>query len=215
MAGLVACEAPEGPPAPSSAAPAAVAPDRMQRFVWDAERRAFLFEGQPLATGRLWTFEGATDGFVMTRGAAALMEPSGLRIVETGYDPILRSPSGLRLNGYRYSLVLVRLSRVRPGGAWDGALLYRTPTHGEAAAFQTTPLKDGRPQLGETMILAYDMARPKQGGDDWALSYIDQLRFDLDQDAGGAFVIRQIAVVQNPGADALGPAPLPKAAPAD
>jgi hypothetical protein len=54
------------------------------------------------------------------------------------------------------------------------------------------------------------MARPKQGGDDWMLSYVEQLRLHLDRGPGGAFVIRQIAVVQNPGAEALGPAPQPK-----
>lgn len=196
----------------AASAPAAIdapAPDRKQRFAWDEAGQTFTFLNKPLAAGRLWTFQGATDGFVGLNSTVAMIEPAGLRVTATGSDPFLLSPNGLHLDGSRYSLVLVRVSRVKAGGDWDGALAYRTAEHGESAAFHTTPLRGARPQLGETMIIPYDMARLKEGGDDWTRSYIEQIRLDLDDDRGGEFIIRQVAVVENPGAEALGPAPAP------
>lgn len=201
---VTACGREEAAPAPEVVQGAA--PDRKQRFAWDEAAQAFTFRGKPLAAGRLWTFEDATDGFVGAHSSVAMVERAGLRVMQTAPDPYLRSPDSLHLHGSRYSLVLVRLSRVKSGGRWDGALSYRTADHAESAGFQTKPLRDVRPQVGETMINPYDMARLNQGGDDWTRSYIEQLRLDLDADPGGEFVIRQIAVVENPGSEALGPA---------
>lgn len=199
------------PAAPASQPVDTPAPDRKQRFAWDEAAQTFTFQGQPLAAAKTWTFQDSTDGFVVEGGTAALVEPAGLRVAASGAHLVVRSPADLRLDGSRSSLVLVRLTRIRQAGRWDGALVWRTAAHGESVAFHTKPLRDARPQLGETMILAYDMARPKQGGEDWTTSYVDQIRFDLDANPGGEFVIRQIAVVANPGAEALGPAPPAKA----
>lgn len=207
---LAGCD--RGQPAAPAAPPIdAPAPDRKQRFAWDEGAQAFTFMGQPLAAAKTWTFQDSTDGFVVDGGTAALVEPAGLRVATSGAHLVVRSPADLHLDGSRHSLVLIRLTRIRQAGRWDGALVWRTADHGESVAFHTKPLRDARPQLGETMILAYDMARPKQGGEDWTTSYVEQIRLDLDANPGGEFVIRQMAVVTNPGAEALGPAPLAKA----
>ena len=57
--------------------------------------------------------------------------------------------------------------------------------------------------MNETVILAYDLTRPTRGGSDWQQSIIQQLRLDTDDGAGGKFLLRQIAVVQNPASDRL------------
>jgi len=46
--------------------------------------------------------------------------------------------------------------------------------------------------------MVYDLSNPKKGGDDWVKSVITGLRLDLDDDAGGAFTIHQIAIVSLP-----------------
>ena len=48
------------------------------------------------------------------------------------------------------------------------------------------------------MTLVYDMSQLTAGGRDWTNSTIDQLRFDTDDGGGGKFLIRQVAVTDNP-----------------
>nr|MEA2799634.1 hypothetical protein [Phenylobacterium sp.] len=52
------------------------------------------------------------------------------------------------------------------------------------------------------------------GGPDWTQSNIDQIRFDVEDKPGGAFVIRQVAIAENPDPAALGPASAPVPPPA-
>jgi len=49
------------------------------------------------------------------------------------------------------------------------------------------------------------MSRQASGGPDWAQSTIDQIRLDLEDRAGGGFLIRQIAIAESPDPAALGP----------
>jgi hypothetical protein len=56
--------------------------------------------------------------------------------------------------------------------------------------------------------MVFDMHRLAAGGDDWKTSKIDQVRLDLDDGPGGAFVIRQVAIAQDPG-DLFPPLPAP------
>lgn len=176
---------------------------RAQAIVWNEDKDAFEIAGKPLKAGRLWTFDGSTEGFVLTGGAALPGAPVGLEIQNERADPMLRSPTGLALDGARFSLVLVRMTRTRPGAAWDGAIFYRTANHGESGEFQAKPIDGADPALNETVVVVYDMARLKKGGDDWKTSLIDQIRLDTDDQAGGGFVIHQIAVTENPGPEAL------------
>ena len=171
---------------------------RAGAFGWDAEAGVFLQGEARLQAGRLWTFDGSTDGFVLAGGQVGPAEPAGLAVALTAFDPILRSPSGLALDGGRYSLVLVRLTRVARGSAWDGSLYYSTADHGESAGYTATPFQGADPAVNETVILAYDMRQPRAGGADWSTSLIDQIRLDLDDEAGGEFIIHQIAVAEPP-----------------
>ena len=216
LAGLAATLALAGcdQPAPWARAAAAPAPtqvavnQRLQAVAWNERAGQFELNGAPLQAGRLWTFDGATDGFVLTGGEVLPGAPVGLEMRNAAPDAALRSPKGLALDGARYSLVLVRLTRTRAGGEWDGAVHYATTAHGEEAGFQAKPIAGDAPQTGETVVLVYDMARLEKGGEDWTLSLVDQIRLDTDRGAGGAFTVHQVAVTENPGATALAAAPL-------
>ena len=198
-------------PQPSLPVEKPIAPStRAQPITWDATEEVFRLGTTPLKSVRMWTFDGASDGFVLAGGITGLAQKAGLRVTNQTPDPALRSPSNLEINGARGSLVLVRLTRKQASPAWDGSLYYTTATHGEGQGFFAKPVMGGSPAVNETLILAYDMAHPMGGGDDWTTSLISQIRLDTDDSPGGAFVIRQIAVTENPGREALGLKPAPK-----
>lgn len=194
---------------------AAVAPEaakvaenlRPQVVAWNDDADRFEINGAPLKAGRLWTFDGSTEGFVLTGGEALPAAAFGLELKNLQADPILRSPRGLELDGRRYSLVLVRLTRTSAGADWNGAVSYSTAAHPESGEFQALPIAGANPAVGETVVLVYDMANLVRGGEDWKSSLIDQIRLDTDDQAGGAFTIHQVAVTENPGAAALAQAP--------
>jgi len=179
--------------------------ERAGPVAWNAATGGFELSGRPLKTAKLWTFDGSTDGFTGGRSAVAPAPDQGLAV--TVVDPSLRSPAGLDIPGGQYSQVVVRLTRVADGGAWDGALYYATAAHPESAAFLAKP-SGAQPALGETATLVYDMSRPAAGAGDWLGSRIDQIRFDLEDKAGARFVIHQVAITENPNA-----APPPKPEP--
>ena len=166
---------------------------------WDAARSVFVFNGQPLRAEKLWTFEGATDGFTMGNGEVAPADGAGLSVNELGPDSQLRTPRGLNVDGHTRSLVLVRVTRVRGARPFDGSVYYTTAAHGETAAFHARPVAGGDPQVGETTTLVFDMHRLSKGELDWRNSIIDQVRIDLDDGAGGAFIVRQVAIALDPG----------------
>ncbi|MDP3856090.1 hypothetical protein [Phenylobacterium sp.] len=208
---LAACDepAPWARPAKAPPGPQTLANIRAQKVVWNEAAGGFEVGGKPLKAGRLWTFDGSTEGFVLAGGSVLPASPVGLSVRNVDFDPILRSPKGLELDGSRYSLVLVRLTRHRPGAAWDGTIFYSTADHAESGDFRSKPVEGAAPAVGETVVLVYDMAHPKKGGEDWTVSLIDSLRIDTDDQAGGTFTIHQIAVTENPGTEALGVAPPP------
>ena len=140
----------------------------------------------------------------MAGGEVAPAETNGLRLAARDFDPALRSPSGLALDGAQYSHVLVRITRLAPASDWDGALHYVTANHPEAAGFMAKPVQGAEPKVNETVILVYDMRTPTMGGGDWVSSLIESLRLDFDDAAGGEFLIHQIAVTEPP---ASAPAP--------
>ena len=181
---------------------------RAQAIAWNEAAGRFEINGAPLKSGRLWTFDGSTEGFVLTGGDVLPSAPVGMQVRNSGHDPVLRSPKGLELDGGRYSLVLVRLTRTRAGAAWDGSVFYTTVNHGEAGEYQAKPVAGADPGVNETVVLVYDMANPKRGGDDWTNSLIDQIRIDTDDQAGGEFTVHQIAVTENPGAPPLAQTPI-------
>ncbi len=182
---------------------------RVQPITWNPGDETFRLGDSPLKAVKLWTFDGTSEGFVLTGGLTSLVRNSGLRLTNQVPDPVLRSARGLVLNGARGSLVLVRLTRTQASSAWDGSLYYTTAAHPESQAYFAKPVMGGNPAPNETLILVYDMSHPMGGGDDWVTSTIDQIRIDTDDSAGGSFVVQQIAVTENPGREALGLAPKP------
>lgn len=193
---------------PPPARPQRVAPPAP--LTWSAERAAFEFQGKPLRAEKLWRFDGSTDGFVAAGGEVQPLARGGIRYRLVQPDPILRSPKGLNVDGHTRTLVIVRLTRVLPGEAWDGTLFYTTAGHGESAQFRAKPAFGAPPKPGETSILVFDMKRLQHGGADWSSSIIEQIRIDLDDTPGGEFVIRQVTIAADPGL----PAPPPPAEPA-
>jgi hypothetical protein len=204
-----------GRPADQAKAPATpvpAGPERAGPFSWNASAGGFEMGGKPLRTVKLWTFEGSTDGF--TAVGSRIFPAAGQGIAVTIADPTIRSPKGLDVPGGQYSLVLVRLTRTAPASAWDGALYYSTPGHPETIKYLGKPLSGANPAVGETTTLVYDMSRQAIGGPDWMTSTIDQLRFDIEDKPGGAFVIRQVAIAENPNPAPVAPPPEPAPAPA-
>ncbi len=208
-AALAACER---RPEQSQAAPAAVqapAPDypyeRVQAITWDDAAGGFAFEGQLLAAGRLWRFDDGPQGFY-GQGAAVSFSPlAGTRVTNTVHDALIRTPDGLALDGSRFNLLLIRLGREADGPPWDGSVHWITEAHGEHDDFHAKPFMGAAPALNETVILAYDMAHPVRGGADWVTSMIRQIRLDTDDGAGGRFILRQMALVENPAPARLRP----------
>jgi hypothetical protein len=158
-----------------------------------------------LNTAQIWRFDGGVEGFA---SAGARLEPApraGLKVIEEAPDAAIRSPQNLAIEGKRYNAVLVRLQRTKFSDKWDGSIFYTTSAHGESAEFHTKPLRGANPVQGETTIMVYDMANLKKGGRDWSDSTISGLRLDLDDSAGGAFIIHQVAVVSLPSTSTLRP----------
>ena len=195
----------------TAAPPVPAGPERAGPVHWNASAGRFEMNGAPLKTAKLWTFDGSTDGF--TALGSKITPAVGQGIAVTVADPTIRSPKGLNVPGGQYPLVLVRLTRTAPGALWDGALAYSTTTHAESASYLGKPISGADPAVGETTTLVYDMSRQPVGAPDWVQSTIDQIRFDLEDKPGGGFLIRQIAIAENPASPAA-PAPAAAAAPA-
>ncbi|MDB5462036.1 MAG: hypothetical protein JWP23_425 [Phenylobacterium sp.] len=202
-------------PADKARAPAAAEPtvERAGPVRWNAAAGDFELGGKPLKTVKLWTFDGSTEGF--TAMGSRITPAPGQGIAVTMADPTIRSPRGLNVPGGQYPLVLVRLTRTAPAAAWDGALYYSTVNHPETINFLGKPLFGADPHVGETTTLVYDMSRQAAGAPDWTQSTIDQIRLDVEDKPGGAFLIHQIAIAESPDPAALGPvaAAAPAAAP--
>jgi hypothetical protein len=207
LTALTACGRPAQTSKTTPAPAAANAPivDRPGPVRWNATTGGFELNGKPLKALKLWTFDGSTDGFTPVGSKVVPAAGSGLAVAMA--DPTLRSPKGLNVPGGQNPLVIVRITRTQAGAPWDGALYYSTPTHAESINFFGKPLTGADPKVGETTTLVYDMSRQAAGAPDWTQSTIDQFRLDLEDKPGGAFIIRQIAITDNPDPAALGPAP--------
>jgi hypothetical protein len=185
----------------AAAAPTPIGTERASPVHWNAATGAFEMGGQPLKTAKLWTFDGSTEGF--TAVGSKITPAPGSGIAVSIVDPTIRSPKGLNVPGGQYPLVLVRLTRTAAASAWDGALYYSTASHGETINDLGKPISGADPHVGETTTLIYDMSHQAMGAPDWLQSTIEQIRFDIEDKPGGGFVIRQIAIAQNPDPAAL------------
>ena len=191
----------------AAAGPVATGPivERASPVRWNATTGGFELNGKRLKAAKLWTFQGSTDGFTAVGSKIAPASEEGLSVQVV--DPTLRSPKGISVAGAQFPLVVVRLTRVKAGEAWDAALYYSTADHGESIKFLGKPLAAATPAVNETVTLVYDMSRQAIGAPDWTQSTIDQIRLDIEDKAGGAFVIHQVAITDNPDQAALAPPP--------
>lgn len=202
------------PGTPLVAAPVHLFPDDPPSpVVWNPARGAFTFKGQVLRAEKLWTFDGATDGFVATHGEVLPSDGAGLSVRVDGRDAMLRTPRGLNVEGATRSLLLVHLTRTAAVKRWDPTVYYSTAAHGESQAYFAKPVFGGHPRLNDTVTMVFDMRHPAAGGDDWKSSIIDQVRLDVDDGAGGAFIVHQVAIAQDPGGITPQPPAPPKADP--
>lgn len=184
---------PEPAPPYADRAPPLGLRERASPVRWDESAETFVQDGKPLRIGKLWTFDNATDGFTLLGGQASIEAGGGLHLTNTSGDPILLSPKGLDVSGSRFPMVVVRLTRVARGGAWAGSLFYFTTQHGPSEKLRTNPADPRDPAVNETVTLVYDLSKAP-AAEDWAASTIEQLRFDTDDQTGGEFVIRQVAI---------------------
>ncbi|MDO8410641.1 MAG: hypothetical protein Q7S93_11350 [Phenylobacterium sp.] len=161
---------------------------------WDAQTQRYLSGDHPLELVAQWTFAGASHG-LQAINADATPTPEGLRVVATGDDPGLRTAAGLNLRGEDADLVLVRLTRLAGAASWDGSLYYATDRQGESADRRAAPQPPSSPPIGVQTLLIYDMRQPSVGRP-WRRSAIDQIRLDLDNEAGGAVLIHEIAIAR-------------------
>jgi hypothetical protein len=214
---LASCDQPKpaAPAAPEAPAGKVRPPRVPEPISWNPELKAFVLDGQALKPVTLWTFDAGTDGFEAA-GATLSARPGGGMVVEGNVlDFVVRFPKDVAIKGAEANTVLVRLTRNKDTARWDGSLFWKTAAHGETGDFYTSPVRGADPAVGETTLMVYDMANPRKGKDDWVKSVITGLRLDLDDDAGGAFTIHQVAIVNIPGGAApeTPQAPKPPAAP--
>lgn len=174
---------------------------------WDDAQKTFVKNGQALETAKLWTFATSTEAFVGAGATLSVAPGGGLKVVGTLFDSIVRSPKGLDVDGSSYNTILVRVERVKDTARWDGTIFWTTGAHAESASYMVGPIRGADPAVGETTTMVYNMTKPFKGGDDWTTSTINSLRLDLDDDAGGEFIIHQIAIVNVPGGTATAKKP--------
>lgn len=179
-------------------APTGPVTERPGPIVWNEKTLNFEFNGKPLATGHQWVFTSAPSEFMVAAAASGPADGSGLAVTENRADVVLRSAGGLNLDGGKYPLLIIRLTRVKAGDLWDGSAHYTTIKHPESEAYLAKAPKDANPAVNETVTIVYDMHKLRRGGDDWKTSKIDQIRIDLDDAPGGAFIVHQIAVAERP-----------------
>lgn len=163
---------------------------------WDEVSEGFLVDGRPAAVVKAWNFAKDPAEVKTANAVSRHVAGQGLDVSSVAPDASLRIP--LRLRGADASLVVVRLTRVRAGAGWDGALYYATKRHGEALTFMSFPVNPAAPSAGVPVVLVYDMEDLPAGGDDWMKSTIEHIRLDLDNEAGGEVIIHQIALVREP-----------------
>jgi hypothetical protein len=161
---------------------------------YDEGKGEFTQSGKTIAIWRLWRFTGSTDGFSVPGASVSNAPGGGLAIENKVYGAFLRTPTGLNFAGGSYPVILVRIERTKAGSQWEPVIYYTTAKHGETESYQSHVFRGVNPKEGETAILVFNMAKPTNGGSDWTSSRISQFRLQTDDQPGGAFIIRQIAV---------------------
>jgi hypothetical protein len=163
---------------------------------WDEKQNAFTQNGKPLKTWKVWRFAGSTEGFTALGTIMTAAPGGGLSVANKVYGAPVRTPANLGLDGRRYPVILVRITRDAAGAQWDPIVYYTTDKHAETELFKANVWRGHNPATGETTVLVYDMSHLLAGGPDWTRSTIKQIRFQTDDQPGGAFTIREVAVAE-------------------
>jgi hypothetical protein len=155
----------------------------------------------------LWDFDTTTDGWTVVNGTITYSALNGGSVVvadtaATAVQTAITSPSGLTIPGSKYTRVKVGISRIA-GTEANLIMLYTdaaNPTFaGAVAKAISTPA--GLSNIGEFVVLDFDMENLTLGGNDWINSTITQLRLLLTSStsthADDQFRIHWIAVGRN------------------
>ncbi|HEY9235122.1 MAG TPA: hypothetical protein VIP08_08820 [Phenylobacterium sp.] len=186
---LSACDKPNAPEVQTT----------WSKVEWDDAVRTFRFDGEQAEVIRLWDLARDPSGVEVLNALGGIRPGDGLAIYGTMPDPGLRTDGAVGVRGAEGGLLVVRLTRLKDAGPWDGSMFYSTAKHGESARFTNRPLRTEPPRPGRTTILVYDMSAAPVGARDWRKSVIKRLRVDLDANGGGEVVVHQIALVREPG----------------
>ncbi len=164
---------------------------------WNAASGTLMFGVEPAKIVKAWDFSAAPVDVELRNATAKFLPGQGLLVSGVAPDPGLRLPVD-NLRGSGASLLVVRLTRMKPTAGWDGTAYYATERHSESARFMNRSSHAVAPPTGVPVVLVYDMGSLLAGGDDWMKSMIKHIRLDLDDDAGGDVLLQQIALVREP-----------------
>ncbi len=137
-----------------------------------------------------WNFDATVEGWNVG-GATGSIVRGALRVVSTGTDPIISSPTALSVNGAVNTLIRARVRRLA-GTGWQGQVYYSTAGHGWTEGFRK--IIPDTTVLNEWRVLEWDMAALTTGGNDWITSTIDTIRIDLGTTASDQFDVDWIAI---------------------
>lgn len=149
---------------------------------------ADLTTWQPVMT---WEFRSSLDGWGTTN-ITATQNADSVSLAATTADPNF-TRTGLSINGGLASKVRVRLRRTA-GSGWDGKLYYGTAGHGYSESYHKRIDTDPTTNVGEWVVVEWDMEALTAGGTDWVSSTITSLRFDLGAATGSNFEIDWISI---------------------
>ncbi|MDO8706437.1 MAG: DUF2313 domain-containing protein [Sulfuricaulis sp.] len=142
-----------------------------------------------IASVQSWTAAAAT----LTTGTTSVT------LAATAADPILRRTIKA-CAGAKYRYVVARFRRL-VAGAWEGAVQYTTPAHGEGAGYIKTVAEPAEWSTGAWVTVAWDMHALGTGGTDWLDSFITGLRLDFSSANGSSVEIDWVALSEYPDPD--------------
>lgn len=123
-----------------------------------------------------------------TAGEATLTATtSGMTVVPTGDDPMIRCAAGQTIDGSvdRYIQIDVERTAVRTVGVWQGSIFYVTDGHPESSSFSKT-FPELENVVGARRTYQLDMHDLNVGGTDWADNIITRIRIDFEDGQSGA-----------------------------
>ncbi|WP_372030073.1 DUF1983 domain-containing protein [Pseudomonas kurunegalensis] len=138
-------------------------------------------------------FATAVEGWTGTRCTLAVENG---RLIVTNDDAgasYLNSPV-VSLKGRDHDRIRCRITR-RAGSGWNGQVTYVTANHASSSSYRKL-IADPGLEVGQTMVLEWDMSQLTNGGSDWSDSTITRFYLWLSSAAGDVFEIDWIAVGQ-------------------